>query len=93
MTPPHPETSAGRLIRDLVEALADQQAMPDDWWRPKLDAILEAHATRLQQMREALEEALRNADKEYAERAEGILREAIEQALAALAASGREHRA
>ncbi len=75
LTPPHPETSAGRRltprqIRRLVDDVWDAVISSLDWRRvpteratliitAKIEAALsterEAYATRLQQMREALE--------------------------------------
>lgn len=37
--------TAREKVTRLVTGLADQQAMPDDWWRPELEAVLAALRT------------------------------------------------
>lgn len=64
MTPPHPETSAGRqttetVLKWLAQMQQEIRAEDHAGWGNTLDDVIAhvaTHATRLQQMREALQE-------------------------------------
>ncbi len=59
MTPPHPETSAGRRLDKCPECGAPATKTVFKIGDPTYEY---AHATRLQQMREALEEFVKEYD-------------------------------